>query len=704
MTKLVMPAYRPDIDGLRAVAILSVILFHINKHWVPGGFVGVDIFFVISGYLISLHIMKDIERSKFSLGVFYQRRVKRLALPLLLVVFVSMLVSWLVMLQADYQRAADSAMYALVSLANVYFWLFQDTSYFAADSHTLPLLHLWSLGVEEQFYIFWPLLLMYAYRRERSKAFFWFAGVFALSSFLFGQYWFERDASFVYYMLPARAGELLVGAMVAMAVLRGVEHRLARSLVTPLAVVGVLLIMLSLFALNESQIFPGVRAMLPTFGAALLILTGHCAHNRVSRLLAWRPMVGIGLVSYSAYLWHWPILALLHYEHIEISVIIAVLVLAVTFWWAFLSYMLVELPAREWDALPSRIFLFQYIAPSLLIVLLLLVGKHHMGLERLLQSEQDDTDIPMLVSAASAVAGSAVMAPPVAKVVVAEQGKQPFQTMSEIDTGLHDRPRPAYEYGNVCQPDIVTVADMHAERCVQKDTKGSAPRVLLWGDSNAAHFVGVIGTIAQSADFSFRNIAAYSCPPLQGDVSAYVAAKRVPGCQRSVVPILAEMNAYDVVIIAAAWPEYAAHTQLFYDDLFATIKALTKQGKLVLIMAKVPVIASFDIDCKAKASRALVPMQCVVKEGPAAEVTAANTKLSEFARSTDNVAYYDISRYLCKDGKCSAYDAAENPLYFDTGHLSMPGSWKIGESIVRQEGVPEPFLRIKSWLDMKAEK
>ena len=176
--------YRPDIDGLRAVAVLSVILFHIDKRLIPGGFVGVDIFFVISGFLISLHILQEIA-----------------------------------------ERAADSALWSLVSLANVYFWWHQDTSYFSAASSELPLLHLWSLGVEEQFYIIWPIVLFLLYRKLHSKLFVVFTGLIAIASYAAGQYWFVSDSSFVYYMLPTRAGELLIGALVAVGVLRGIETR-----------------------------------------------------------------------------------------------------------------------------------------------------------------------------------------------------------------------------------------------------------------------------------------------------------------------------------------------------------------------------------------------------------------------------------------------------------------------------------------------
>lgn len=723
----VQSAYRPDIDGLRAIAILSVIVFHINKNLIPGGFVGVDIFFVISGFLISLHILKDIERGRFSLVEFYRRRIKRLALPLLLVVFVTVLAALLLMIPEDFGRAIDSAIYALLSLANVYFWLYQDTSYFAADSNTLPLLHLWSLGVEEQFYIFWPLLLMFAYRTTRAKAFFMLATVVALASFVFGELWFQRDASFVYYMLPARAGELLVGALVAMAVLRRIEDKIPEKISAPMAAIGLSLILASLFLLNENQVFPGVNAIMPTLGTALLILAGHCVKSRITSLLELKLVVWIGLVSYSAYLWHWPLLAFLRYEHIDINLFSGVLVLGITFWLAFLSYMLVELPAREWDAPAMRVFLIQYVIPGCLIALIALAGKHYLaddsldtssddnlafatsqnmpkqgtqsGIELIAQPKDDLTqDIAEVITPAVSDPTSLEQSSPENKQASAAHAN-PIQPMFELDTGLHDKPRPAYEFNYVCQPEYVSTADMKAERCIVGADSLQPPRVILWGDSNAAHYVGVIGTIARKAGFKFRNISAYSCPPLITDPAAYVAAKRLEGCHRSLEPILTAIKTADVVIIAAAWSDYIAHSGRFTDDFLSTVQSLTAAGKFVVIMGKVPVISSFDINCKAKAERSALSMECAIKEPLSSNVKSANSALKAFADKTKNVAYFDVTPYLCNNELCSAYDVAGNALYFDTGHLSMPASWKIGESIVRQQGIPEPFTQIRDWLN-----
>lgn len=259
-------SYRPDIDGLRAVAVLSVILFHIDKTLLPGGFVGVDIFFVISGYLISLHIFRDLSRQRFSIIEFYRRRIKRIMPAMLAVVLVVVALSQVILRPADAEGVAESGLWSLLSMANVYFWLSEDTSYFAAASSQKPLLHLWSLGIEEQFYLFWPLILLLTHRVGHGRHFFALFSVLALASFCAGEYWFSQAPSFVYYMLPTRAGELLTGALLAHLIMHRGSIRVPAVAVFLLGLTGLVLVSGSLFLLSEHAVFPGLRALPPPWG------------------------------------------------------------------------------------------------------------------------------------------------------------------------------------------------------------------------------------------------------------------------------------------------------------------------------------------------------------------------------------------------------------------------------------------------------
>ena len=268
--------YRKDIDGLRAIAVLAVILFHVDKQLIPGGFVGVDIFFVISGYLISRSILQDVEAGCFSLAQFYRSRIKRIAPPMLVMVFFTIVAAQLVFVPEDAERAAESGLWSVFSAANIYFWRHLDTSYFAPASNEAPLLHLWSLGVEEQFYFIWPLLLMAVYRRQRALAFLGCAAAAALASFTLAQFGYGSDPAFTYYMLPTRAGELLLGAMVAVFMQRRAYRPFARPASLAMAWAGALLLAASLGFTSEGQVFPGWLAVPPTLGTALLIAAGHC--------------------------------------------------------------------------------------------------------------------------------------------------------------------------------------------------------------------------------------------------------------------------------------------------------------------------------------------------------------------------------------------------------------------------------------------
>ncbi|WGV20413.1 acyltransferase [Pseudomonas putida] len=301
-------AYRPDIDGLRAVAVLAVTIFHFNKQWMPGGFIGVDIFFVISGFLITGIIYG--KGDGFSFADFYGRRVRRILPAAIFVTAITLVAGSLLMMPSDVKDLSGSAIAAALSAANVYFWLFLDTSYFAQSSETVPLLHMWSLGVEEQFYLVWPALMIIAMKLGGKRLLATAAVIIAIASFAVSEYYVTRDPSFAYYMLPSRAGELLVGALLFLWLdLRRISSAVANAA----GIFGVALIAGSLAVLDETGGFPGVRSIVPAVGAALLILGGSDKSGLLAKALANPVARAIGLRSFSLYLWHWPVLAFYRY-------------------------------------------------------------------------------------------------------------------------------------------------------------------------------------------------------------------------------------------------------------------------------------------------------------------------------------------------------------------------------------------------------
>ncbi len=301
LSPLAHPKYRPDIDGLRAVAVLSVLGFHGFPHWVPGGFIGVDIFFVISGYLISTIIFGSLEGAGFSYREFYARRVRRIFPALLLVIGATLAFGWYVLLPHEWQQLGKHVAAGSAFVSNFAFW--HETGYFDAAAETKPLLHLWSLAIEEQFYIAWPLLLGLAWKRRWRIA--TVIGAVALASLAANLATVQSHPGAAFYSPLSRAWELLLGSGLAWLRLRRPQtlagHRDLQ------AGAGLGLILLGLLLVRSHHAFPGAWALLPTVGAALCIAAGPQAWlNR--RLLGSRAMVGIGLISYPLYLWHWPLL------------------------------------------------------------------------------------------------------------------------------------------------------------------------------------------------------------------------------------------------------------------------------------------------------------------------------------------------------------------------------------------------------------
>ncbi|MBI3903148.1 MAG: acyltransferase [Nitrosomonadales bacterium] len=377
---LLSPKYRADIDGLRAIAILIVVGYHAFPEWVRGGFVGVDVFFVISGFLISTIILGSLEDGGFSFGEFYARRIKRIFPALILVLAACYALGWFVLLSDEYRQLGKHIAAGAGFVSNLFFW--QEAGYFDNAAETKPLLHLWSLGVEEQFYIIWPLLLYWAWKKRTNLLFVTLA-IIAVS-FAVNVDKVSGDAAQAFYSPLSRFWELTFGSMLAgftlyeMSWKGGLKRRMGAvpagvfpgqagpMLQNIRSAFGLLLIGAAVLLVSKEKVFPGWWALLPTLGASLIISAGPQAWlNRT--LLSSRAMVWIGLISYPLYLWHWPLLS---FAYIVKSgeptpvMRMALVLLAVVL--AGLTYRLVERPLRFGRELRAKVFA--------LCVLMLAVG------------------------------------------------------------------------------------------------------------------------------------------------------------------------------------------------------------------------------------------------------------------------------------------------------------------------------------------
>ena len=363
--------YRAEIDGLRAVAVVPVILFHAGFEGFGGGYIGVDVFFVISGYLITTIILAEMNEGRFSLLNFYERRARRILPALFFVVLCCLPVAWFILFPTDMKDFAQSLIAVATFSSNFLFW--SESGYFDTAAEIKPLLHTWSLAVEEQYYIIFPVLLMIAWRWGKRRIVKILVGVFVFSLLL--AHWaayHEPEAGF--FLLPARAWELLAGAFIAFYVDRGAVT-VRPALANALSGLGLLAIAFAIFVYDSGTPFPSLYAVVPVGGVVAVIVfavPGTLAH----RLLSWRPMVAIGLLSYSAYLWHQPIFAF--YGHAmghDAPLWHTGLMLLATALLSVFSYRYVETPTRRRIVFGSRPQIWAFtVASSVAVIALGVMG------------------------------------------------------------------------------------------------------------------------------------------------------------------------------------------------------------------------------------------------------------------------------------------------------------------------------------------
>lgn len=342
--------YRPEIDGLRAIAIIPVVLFHSGVTVFSGGYVGVDVFFVISGYLITSIIRSQLGEHKFSIYDFYIARIRRIFPALFVVFLTTIIVGSYILLPQDFKDLGQSLSASSIFSANIFFWL--KTGYFDHSAESKPLLHTWSLGVEEQFYIIWPLVLWLIVYRFRSILTL-VVGTLFLMSMAASAIAVQWAPSAAFYLIPFRAWELIAGAIIALRVLKSPKNSVAAEV---LGLTGLAMIVGSVLLYDRTTPFPGPTAIPPTIGAMLVILSTNDQRTFVGRLLSCRYMIGIGAISYSLYLWHWPILSLLAYWLLRPAESWEIIPLVAGIWVvSAASYHLIEQPIRKARPMNSQL-------------------------------------------------------------------------------------------------------------------------------------------------------------------------------------------------------------------------------------------------------------------------------------------------------------------------------------------------------------
>lgn len=639
--------YRPEIDGLRALAVVPVMFFHAGLSF-PGGFCGVDVFFVISGYLITSLIMKELHAGRFSMLTFWERRARRI-LPAAVVVVLTVLIAgaWL-LVPEDAEQLADSVKWQAVFAANIY--LKQTISYFSGAADEMPLLHTWSLAVEEQFYAIAPFvfyLLFLAGQRTKWVRFPWLFALAALAGLACSIVTLEKDPSGAFYLLPSRAWEILLGSWIAVAPPPSFSR--TSGLGRTLSFTGIAGILVAYFLYEKSMKFPGLAALLPCAGAALYIWASSTPASTAERpgwdvthWLGHRAVVFVGLLSYSLYLWHWPLIAFSNYWHLFDQLPVMRLgVIAVSFVLAFLSWRYVETPFREKLCLPRRTGMLAVAGTAVVLVFL---GGYYLELTRGFDSR--------LIGATS-----------------------------KLSTEKNERAARNRSMGEL------SLADVKAGRFLRFAAPAdSQRRVFVWGDSHArAVLPGVIKAAAQR---QMSVIAAWhgATPPLIHYVpdSPFSLGEHSPEFNRRILDYILQ-NRIEHVVLASFWKTYLssgphdrAEDEAFAHELTALIARLTAAGCRVTVLLDWPAhrmniprlifgqyILGLDLDdfiCRepeheaaTQAMKAIVPQ---LEQGGARVVDPTP---------------------LFRDGTWSGFRVEEDgyPLYYDTNHLSVRGADRL---------------------------
>ncbi|WP_246659892.1 acyltransferase family protein [Methylosinus sporium] len=624
--------YRSDIDGLRALAVILVVAFHAAPGRIHGGFIGVDIFFVISGFLITSIILSDISKNSFSIFVFYSRRIKRIFPAVLLVLFLCLLIAQFALISDEYVQLGKHVAGGAAFASNFILW--SESGYFDNDSETKPLLHLWSLGIEEQFYILWPATLLYA--RPKSINTHIVITCIIIVSFLFNIYYVNKDASAAFYTPHARFWELLIGSALAsyassVGACLPKKGALAGNV---LSCGGGLLILSAVLLIDKDQRFPGWRALAPTVGAALIIAAGSNAWpNRT--ILSSPILVWFGLISFPLYLWHWPLLSFSRIFHSgEVSQQLRLLTVLVSILLAWLTYRYVEMPIRR--AVASR-----------RTIAILLSSMVFVGWVGWSAYTKDDFRLPLIETPKAVNAG--------------DTGNERFFQY------LRDNFFP-------CTPlELQRESDVWRgiPRCFQS-APTSEKQIALIGDSHAEHLFSGLAEALPNV-----NLVVYG----QGGIP-FANDKEF----EHIFSYVANNENISAVILAAHWNVKLAaryhDSEKLESDLIDTVRYLAAMGKRVYVTDDVPNFSFDPYKCK-YAGRLGQTNNCSQNAEPTnRQLRVFRSVLRSVASKTRAVEIISIAGELCDETECRM--ARDGVLLFrDSHHLNISGSKYIGQVIAR---------------------
>lgn len=616
--------YRPDIDGLRALAVVSVMIFHFNSDWLPGGFLGVDIFFVISGYLITSIISRQIAQNRFTFRDFYTRRIKRI-LPLFFVVLlVTTLVAIILFDTRDFEEFWRTAKYAMQFRANR---AFSGQGYFSPISEEKPLLHLWSLAIEEQFYFVWPLSFFLIYKAVKNRKnpqvwLFWITIFGICLSLLYAQYRLVTAPNKAYFELSSRASELLVGCALALN-----PYNLHDKYKRYLGSFSIVVLILCFIFYSSEIPFPGISAMLPTIAAAFFIFDTNV--NATYKRVFTNPIVRtIGLWSFSLYLWHWPVLAFMRYVQNDTQLPNSWLLLAamIIIFLSVLTYYLVENPSRrtKFKFLPSLVIIY-------IIPFVVMVGVHHFATSK------------------------------------------PISTIFRLDDPKI--------FTNWAESEQICMDSPINDSCYVGDAT-SPTKILVIGDSHAGHLANFMEVVGEKEKFKAHMLASGGCAfPMAESMVNNPAISPSNTCALINQYLLEHNDQYDAVVISqylAPKFESPEFIESNYPQNFQNIVETVAKNNKVYLISDTHALIVPSILRYWKLQK--LGIEHYMKNRNPADYNRANEYLKNIANNNPNVYFVDINQYIPESGVLD-----DLPLYFDNDHLNLYGSKRIGEFFIEDQ-------------------
>ena len=635
-------SYREDIDGLRAVAIIAVLLFHAFPMVFCGGFIGVDVFFVISGYLITGLILKELIRGDFSFSNFYMRRIVRLFPSLIAVLTASLVAGWYLLLPDEFSNLGKHIAAGIGFSSNLLLYI--ESGYFDSRSVYKPLLHLWSLGIEEQFYLLWPIILIFSsYRKFVLPALVTF---FSLS-FVINLGLISRSSEAAFFLPFTRFWELILGAFLVKFEDRGVATAKAHNFQSS---IGIFFIFSSIYLIKNGEGFPGWIALFPCLGTCLVISAKESWLNK--KILSHRYLVFVGLISYPLYLWHWPILS---FGSIitgdDLSIFARCAIIAISFFLAIYSYYCLELPAK-------RLFIVrQRMVPLISSAILIAVGVCGLVAFKLESSLGRNTTFDFI-----------------------SNSKQEFRESVKGPTALG------------CKTQYLPV-----EICAIGDSLAQ-PTIAIIGDSHANHWFPVLDDYFKSKKENLLLLAKSGTTPFDKVTSL----RKPPTSNADVIKLVLEKSSIHTVIIAGFWNAYFSehgvtfptysYKNIIQDDtnvelknqnivfeagLERTIRLFLKAGKKIIFIYDIPSL-TFDLGRCVKRPLAdfLVTnkMECVLSKNQAySNQEDYREVVKSLLEKYPEVKIFDPFLSLCKGINCLVLHN-EGLLYSDEHHLSISGS------------------------------